>query len=165
MRTVFVCLLTVVLAAAAAVPPVFTQSGLSKQEQKTAKTREKIKKLGVGSQAKVKVKLYTGTKYEGYVSLSDNDSFAIVDKSGTQRTVKYSDSRFDRRARPGLADRPRHRDRRRSSHRDLRRYRCVGRLKPGTCSGSSDLHAAKPATCPFRDPATYTSPNQRLAVS
>ena len=91
MRTVFVCLLTVVLAAAAAVPPVFTQSGLSKQEQKTAKTREKIKKLGVGSQAKVKVKLYTGTKYEGYVSLSDNDSFAIVDKSGTQRTVKYSD--------------------------------------------------------------------------
>lgn len=64
---------------------------LSKQEQKAAKVKEKLKKLGVGDNVKIKVKLLTGTTYEGHLTAVNDDNFVIVDKSGSSNTVKYSE--------------------------------------------------------------------------
>ena len=67
------------------------QSKPTKQEEKAAKVKEKIKKFGTGEKAYVKVTLYSGTTYQGNVSESSEDGFVVVDKAGTSHNVKYSD--------------------------------------------------------------------------
>lgn len=63
----------------------------TKQEQKTAKVKEKIKKLGIGERVKIKVKTYAGTTYQGYVSGANDDDFVVADKNGNPNTIKYTD--------------------------------------------------------------------------
>ncbi len=71
--------------------PATGQTVPTKQEEKTAKVKEKIRKLGLGERVKLKVKLYDKTKHEGYVKeVSDND-FVVTDKTGNPHTIKYSD--------------------------------------------------------------------------
>jgi hypothetical protein len=67
------------------------QTPQNSQEKKTAEVRAKIKRLGLGEGVKVKVKLYNETTYQGYVKEANIDDFVVVDKTGTSRTVKYSD--------------------------------------------------------------------------
>lgn len=71
--------------------PAFAQDKQTKEEKKTAKVKEKIKKLGIGERVKVKVNLYNGTSYQGYVSEVTEENFVVVDKNGNPNTVKYSD--------------------------------------------------------------------------
>ena len=71
--------------------PVFAQSNQTKEEKKTLKVKEKIRKLGTGETVKIKVKLYNKTTYQGYVGQSNEDSFVVVDTAGNSTTVKYSD--------------------------------------------------------------------------
>lgn len=71
--------------------PVLAQTNQTKQEKKTEKVKEKIKKLGVGERVKIKADLYNGTSYQGYVSEATDDNFIVVDKNGDSHTVKYSD--------------------------------------------------------------------------
>ncbi|HRH42094.1 MAG TPA: hypothetical protein PKY82_10650 [Pyrinomonadaceae bacterium] len=71
--------------------PAFAQDNQTKAEKKTAKVKEKIKKLGLGERVKIKVNLYNGTSYQGYVNEATEDNFVVVDKNGTPTTVKYSD--------------------------------------------------------------------------
>jgi hypothetical protein len=66
---------------------------LAKEEsQSVEKIRAHIAKLGVGKEARVKIKLRDNTKLEGYINQTSEDSFTIVDsKTGTSRMVAYSD--------------------------------------------------------------------------
>lgn len=73
------------------VNPALAQSSPTKQEQKTAKVKEKIKKLGIGERTKIKVKTYGGTTYQGYVSAANDDDFVVADKNGDPNTIKYAD--------------------------------------------------------------------------
>ncbi|HRH40083.1 MAG TPA: hypothetical protein PKY82_00460 [Pyrinomonadaceae bacterium] len=62
--------------------------------EKEAKFAEKIKinvtKLGIGTDAKVQVKLKDGTKLNGYISQINEDSFLVVDeKTGETKEVPY----------------------------------------------------------------------------
>lgn len=71
--------------------PTFTQTKPTKQEEKTAKVREKIKKLGIGDRTRIKVKLYSGTTHQGYVSGANDDDFVVVDQEGKSSTLRYAD--------------------------------------------------------------------------
>lgn len=67
------------------------QTDSAKQMQKSAKIREKVKKLGLGERVKVKAKLYSGTTYQGYVREANDADFVVVDKNGDPHTLRYSD--------------------------------------------------------------------------
>jgi hypothetical protein len=71
--------------------PATGQTVPTKQEEKAAKVKEKLKKFGVGEKAKIKVKLISGTTYEGHVSSVTETDFVVVDKAGSSNTLKYSD--------------------------------------------------------------------------
>ena len=54
--------------------------------------RAAIEKLGVGSKARVEVKLRDGTKLRGSVISAGGDTFTITDsKTGASRTVAYTE--------------------------------------------------------------------------
>lgn len=68
------------------------------KEDKTAKNAEKVKteitKLGVGTDAKIQVKLKDGTKLKGYVSQINENSFVVVDdKTGNASEVPYPNAK------------------------------------------------------------------------
>ena len=66
-------------------------SAQTKQEKKAVKVEAKLKKLGTGEKAKVKVKLYNATTYQGYLSEANDEDFVVVDKGGNPNRLRYSD--------------------------------------------------------------------------
>jgi len=81
-------LLVLALTGAALSPAIIAQT---KQEKKAAEVKAKLQKLGTGETVIVKVKLITGTEYQGYVSQANAADFVVVDQSGFANTVNYSD--------------------------------------------------------------------------
>lgn len=69
----------------------YGQVKLTGPEKKTEKIRSKVKKLGTGEKAKIRVKLGDGTTYQGYIRESSESDFVVVDKTGSSTGVKYSD--------------------------------------------------------------------------
>ena len=66
--------------------------------EKEAKFAEKVKtqitKLGVGTEAKVEVKLKDGTKLKGYVSNIGDESFSVTnDKTGAVSEIPYPNAK------------------------------------------------------------------------
>jgi hypothetical protein len=76
-----------------AVSVVMSQANQTDLQQKTAKTAAKIKKLGTGDSARVKLTLYNGVKHEGFVKSSTDADFVLTSKAGTEHTIAYSDIR------------------------------------------------------------------------
>lgn len=72
-----------------------TASAASKEEkqaQRVEKVRSGILKLGVGTDARVSVKLRDKVKLAGYISSANDDSFVITSvKTGAATTVAYPD--------------------------------------------------------------------------
>ena len=81
----------------ASIVALFCPSGLvaqtaqTKQEQKTAKVKDKIKKLGLGERVKITVKLNDETSYKGFVREANDDNFVVVDKVGSPHIVRYDE--------------------------------------------------------------------------
>ena len=72
--------------------------------QATEKIRAKVQKIGVGSRARVEVKLRDNTQLKGYISAAEQDSFAVTDaKTGSTRTVSYADASSVKKAGGGLS--------------------------------------------------------------
>lgn len=60
--------------------------------QAAEKIHSQVLKLGTGRSARVEVKLRDNTKYKGYVSAADQDSFTVTDsQSGSSQTLAYTD--------------------------------------------------------------------------
>ena len=77
---------------------IFTTFGFQSIQAQTVtdteaeKARVKVRKIGVGQNARVEVKLRDNTKLKGYISQASDDSFTVTDsKMGTTQTVAYSD--------------------------------------------------------------------------
>lgn len=71
-------------------PAVFAKSNPEKEAQKTEQVRAAILSLGVGPEARIKVKLKDKTKLEGFIKEAGNDHFVISDsKTGTATPVAY----------------------------------------------------------------------------
>ena len=61
------------------------------QARNIEKVKENVRKLGVGEEAHVEVKLQDGRKLKGYIREAGEDSFTVIDsKNGTATTVAYS---------------------------------------------------------------------------
>jgi len=89
-------ILTTVLAGlliqAVCVQPISAASKEEKQAQRTEKVRSGILKLGVGTDARVAIKLRDHVKLAGYVSEAKDDSFVVTDlKTRAATTVAYGD--------------------------------------------------------------------------
>lgn len=81
-----------ILMQAVFVQPISAASKEEKQAQRTEKVRTAILKLGVGTDARVAIKLRDNVKLAGYVSESKDDSFVITDvKTRAATTVAYGD--------------------------------------------------------------------------
>lgn len=77
---------------AVCVQSVSAASKAEKQAQRTEKVRAGILKLGVGTDARVAIKLRDDVKLAGYVSDASDDSFVVTDlKTRTATTVAYGD--------------------------------------------------------------------------
>ncbi len=55
------------------------------------KIKAGVSALGTGAEAKINVKLIDDRKLKGYINRIDEDSFTIIEKSGVEKTVSYSD--------------------------------------------------------------------------
>ena len=74
------------------VQPAFASSKEEKLAQRTEKVRAGILKLGVGTDARVAIKLRDDVKLAGYISEATADSFIVTDrKTRAATTVAYGD--------------------------------------------------------------------------
>ncbi len=74
----------------AAVPPVWAKSKAEKEAQQAEKIKTAILKLGVGSDARVSLKLRDNTKVAGYIREAGAESLVVVDAAtGAATTVSY----------------------------------------------------------------------------
>ena len=72
--------------------------------QATEKVRTKVQKIGVGSNARVAVKLRDNSQFNGYISAAEADSFTVVDnKTGSTKTVSYADTSSVKKASGGIS--------------------------------------------------------------
>lgn len=89
-------ILTIVLAGllmqAVCVQPISAASKEEKQAGRSEKVRAGILKLGVGTDARVAIKLRNDVKLAGYISEAKDDSFVVTDlKTRAATTVAYGD--------------------------------------------------------------------------
>jgi small nuclear ribonucleoprotein (snRNP)-like protein len=73
------------------VVPVAAGMQTGKEEELARKVETKIAKLGIGSNARVEVKLKNGTTLKGHVSEISDDNFVVADKTGTGTKVTYAE--------------------------------------------------------------------------
>ena len=74
------------------VQPAFASSKQERLAQRTEKVRAGILKLGVGTGARVAIKLRDDVKLAGYISDATADSFVVTDlKTRAATTVAYGD--------------------------------------------------------------------------
>jgi hypothetical protein len=89
-KKVLSLVLTGLLINAVAVSSSYARSQ-DEQARNLEKVKENVRKLGVGEEARVEVKLQDGRKLKGYIREAGEDSFIVIDsKSGTATTVDYS---------------------------------------------------------------------------
>lgn len=89
-RTFAVLISAVILAASLSFQSVQAQAG--RDADHATKARLKVETLGLGSDARVEVKLSDGTRLKGYVSARELDSFTVTDrKTGATSVVRYAE--------------------------------------------------------------------------
>jgi small nuclear ribonucleoprotein (snRNP)-like protein len=72
--------------------------------QATEKIRAKVHNIGVGSNARIEVKLRDNSQLKGYIKDADQDSFTVMDnKTGSIRTLSYADTSSVKKAGGGLS--------------------------------------------------------------
>ncbi|MGH9871175.1 MAG: hypothetical protein ACRD9S_01775 [Pyrinomonadaceae bacterium] len=73
-------------------------------QQATEKIRSKVLKMGVGTNARVEVKLRDNTQFRGYISDAGQDSFTVVERgTGFNKTVSYADTQSVKKAGSGVS--------------------------------------------------------------
>lgn len=70
--------------------PVIAQTQ-SKQEQKVAKIKSKLLKLGTNASSILKGKLNDGTRFEGTLNEVGDSDFKITDRSGANRIIRFDE--------------------------------------------------------------------------
>lgn len=88
--------------AAAFVMPVSAQTDQMKRvDERIQKFRDLAKSVGTGEAARVKVGLFSGTSYTGFIREMNQDDFVLVDKKGLATTIKFSDVKDMRKRNKG----------------------------------------------------------------
>lgn len=105
-RTFAMILSGILLLTAIGVQQVAAQSAndVRSASQAIEKIRTKVKKIGVGGNARVEVKLRDQSQLKGYISDVGQDGFTVVDsKTGSSRTVSYADAATVKKGGSGLS--------------------------------------------------------------
>ena len=93
LKKVLCLVLTGLLINAVAVSSAYARSQ-DEQARNVEKVKENVRKLGVGKDARVEVKLQDGRKLKGYIQEAGEDNFTLIDsKSGAATTVAYAQVR------------------------------------------------------------------------
>lgn len=69
--------------------PAVAGTRAEKEAARIEKVKARVALIGVGPEARIKVKLHDNTKLQGYVSEASDDSFVVTDSKGTATTVAY----------------------------------------------------------------------------
>ena len=70
---------------------VNAQTQSDKQTRAIEQIRENVRKLGVGEDARIEIKLLDGKKIKGYIREANEDDFIVVDaKTNSAVTIDYS---------------------------------------------------------------------------
>jgi len=78
-----------------------------RDQQATEKIRTKVLKIGVGTNARVAVKLRDNTQLNGYISDAGQDSFTVVEKqTGSSKTISYADASSVKKAGSSMSAKP-----------------------------------------------------------
>ncbi len=71
-------------------PPVAAKSKTEKEAQWAAKVKAGVARLGIGTEARVKVQLRNGRKLAGYIKEAGDETFVVADvKTGETATIPY----------------------------------------------------------------------------
>ncbi|MGH9949116.1 MAG: hypothetical protein ACRD6X_18245 [Pyrinomonadaceae bacterium] len=90
LKRVFLTAIVMIVINLVIAPVAFANDKREKELKFAENVKSEIIKLGTGTDAKVKVKLKNGTKFEGYVSAITDDSFTVVDKvTGDSTSIPY----------------------------------------------------------------------------
>jgi hypothetical protein len=77
-----------------------------KDQQATEKLRTKVQKIGIGTNARVDVKLRDNTQLKGYIAEANQDTFTVVERqTGTSKTFSYSDTSSVKKSGSGISTR------------------------------------------------------------
>lgn len=94
LKRILLMTLLVLITNLAVTPYTFASDNLEKEARFAEKVKTEIAKLGVGTDARIKVKLKDGTKLKGYISEINEDSFTVKDtKNGNATSVPYSNAK------------------------------------------------------------------------
>ncbi|MDQ3817231.1 MAG: hypothetical protein M3362_06025 [Acidobacteriota bacterium] len=84
-------ILVVSLIYTASAEPAFAQSAVGQQASFAKQVKQNIQWLGVGQEARIRVKLHDGTVLAGYVSQAGADSFTLIERrTNAPTTVSYA---------------------------------------------------------------------------
>jgi hypothetical protein len=84
-------ILAVLLIYTTSAEPAFAQSAMGQQASFVEQVEQNIQRLGVGQEARVRVKLHDGTVLAGYVSQAGADSFTLIERrTNAPTTVQYT---------------------------------------------------------------------------
>ena len=84
--------IAVLLIFAAGTEPAFAQSAAGKDDRLAEEVKQNIPRLGLGPEARVRVKLHDKRVLVGYVSQVGADSLTLIDlRTGAQTTVPYTE--------------------------------------------------------------------------
>ncbi len=91
LKRILLMTLLVLVTNLAVSPYVFASGNAEKEAEFAEKVKSEIAKIGVGTDARIKVKLKDGTKLKGYVSEIKDTEFSVTDaKTGKTIPVPYS---------------------------------------------------------------------------
>lgn len=105
LRSTFAILLSgLLLGSTLGFQSVGAQTG--RDSESTETVRATVQKLGQGREAKVEVKMRDNSKFKGYISAVDEDSFVVTNpKTGSSQTVAYADTMQVKKASSGVSSR------------------------------------------------------------
>jgi hypothetical protein len=82
--------LSIVLANLLYVPTAVAKPSGNKEERQLEKLKTGIRRLGIGPDARIKIRLKDKTEISGYISEAGEDSFVVIDaKTGKSNIVAY----------------------------------------------------------------------------
>jgi hypothetical protein len=94
LKKVISILLVLAVVNLAVIPAVFASDNKAEKEAKfVEKVKTEIAKLGVGTDAKIQVKLKDGTKLKGYVSEINDEGFVVTDNDGKSTSIPYNNAK------------------------------------------------------------------------
>ena len=92
MKKLLTMLVAFLMFTAVSVHPVAAATKAEKEARFAGKVKTGIEKLGVGSDARVEVKLRDKTRLKGFISETSENGFVVTDlKTGASNTVAYAD--------------------------------------------------------------------------